>query len=348
MPVFLIRLIRRALGSRVGLPPLAVVLSVFVTSWPLMLLAEPAGSELVEPANFWWWFVVTASTVGYGDFYPETTWGHLVGGYVIIGGIATLTTLFAQLASMIEKRRGRRMHGSGTLEVAGHIVVLGYTPGRTERILDELHSDESLRMVLGAWPEVESNPLPERTVEFIRGDLTSESVLRRACVHHARAVLIDARDDNEALAMAVTVDHLQTQAHVVVALRDLDRAKHFRYVSEAIHCVQWHNPHMLTEELQDPGITQVYEELMTHGGNGNTYSLRLPETAAFGDCQTALGRQHDATVLAARTPDDLLVSPSWDTALPAGSVLYFVSRERISEAQLTAALRRHRTRVASE
>lgn len=340
MPVFLIRLIRRALGSRVGLPPLAVVLFVFATSWPLMLLAEPASSELVQPANFWWWFVVTASTVGYGDFYPETTWGHVVGGYVIIGGIATLTTLFAQLASMIEKRRGRRMHGSGTLEVTGHVVVLGYTPGRTERILDELHSDETLRLVLAAWPEeVDANPLPERTVEFVRGDLTAESVLRRACAHRARAVLIDARDDNEALAVAVTVDHLQTDAHVVVALRDLDRAKHFRYVSESIHCVQWHNPHMLTEELQDPGITQVYEELMTHGGDGNTYSLRLPEPTAFGDCQVALGRRHNATVLAARTPDSLLVSPSWETTLPAGSVLYFVCRQRISEAQLTAALR---------
>ncbi|MGC7102767.1 ion channel [Amycolatopsis lurida] len=339
MPVFLIRLIRRALGSRVGLPPLAVVLFVFVTSWPLMLLAEPAGSELVQPANFWWWFVVTASTVGYGDFYPESTWGHVVGGYVIIGGIATLTTLFAQLASMIEKRRGRRMHGSGTLEVADHVVVLGYTPGRTERILDELHSDPTLRLVLAAWPEVETNPLPERTVEFVRGDLTTDNALRRACVHRARAVLIDARDDNEALAVAVTVDHLQTAAHVVVALRDLDRANHFRYVSESIHCVQWHNPHMLTEELQDPGITQVYEEIMTHGGNGNTYSLRLPEATGFGDCQTALGRAHSATVLAARTPDNLLVSPSWETILPTGSVLYFVCRRRITEAQLTAALR---------
>ncbi|QFU91507.1 potassium channel family protein [Amycolatopsis sp. YIM 10] len=339
MPVFLLRLIRRALGSRVGLPPLAVVLFVFVTSWPLMLLAEPAGSELIQPANFWWWFVVTASTVGYGDFYPESTWGHVVGAYVIIGGIATLTTLFAQLASMIEKRRGRRMHGSGTLEVADHVVVLGYTPGRTERILDELHSDPTLRLVLAAWPEVETNPLPERTVEFVRGDLTTENTLRRACAHRARAVLIDARDDNEALAVAVTVDHLQAAAHVVVALRDLDRANHFRYVSESIHCVQWHNPHMLTEELQDPGITQVYEEIMTHGGTGNTYSLRLPEATAFGDCQIALGREHNATALAARTPESLLVSPSWDTVLPVGSVLYFVCRRRISEAQLSAALR---------
>jgi hypothetical protein len=64
---------------------------------------------------------------------------------VIIGGIATLTTLFAKLAEVIEKAKGRRMQGAITLDVADHIVVLGYTPGRTERILDELLAKASGR-----------------------------------------------------------------------------------------------------------------------------------------------------------------------------------------------------------
>ncbi|WP_410585487.1 potassium channel family protein [Amycolatopsis sp. lyj-108] len=131
MPIILMRLLRKFVRLRTGLPPLVVIVFVFATSWPLMLLAEPSGNPITEPENYWWWFVVTAATVGYGDFYPESSWGHVIGVYVIVGGIVTLTTVFAQLAEIIEKTKGRRMQGAVTLDIEDHVVVLGYSPGRT-------------------------------------------------------------------------------------------------------------------------------------------------------------------------------------------------------------------------
>lgn len=337
MPIILIRLLRKFVHLRTGLPPLVVIVFVFATSWPLMLLAEPSGNPITEPENYWWWFVVTASTVGYGDFFPESSWGHVIGVYVIVGGIATLTTVFAQLAEVIEKTKGRRMQGAVTLDIEDHVVVLGYSPGRTQRIVDELLAGGDRPVVLAAWDEVETHPMLDRGLGFVRGDLAEDDVLRRACVHRANSVLIDARDDNEALAVAVTVDHVVTTAHIVVTLRDLSKEAHFRYVNDGIRCVQWHSPHMVTEEIQAPGITEVYAELMTYGG-GNTYTLRLTEPSTFGDCQAAFGWRHSATVLAVRTADQLLISPSWKTTLPPGAVLYYVGHRPITPGQLAAAM----------
>src|SRR5437868_12569875 len=95
--------------------PVLVFSLVFVTSWSLMAVAEPSGSPIVEPANYWWYFVVTAATVGYGDLYPASTAGHIVGAYVIVGGIATLTTVFTRLSRSLEEGRGRRMRGAVTV-----------------------------------------------------------------------------------------------------------------------------------------------------------------------------------------------------------------------------------------
>ncbi|MEV8609576.1 ion channel [Amycolatopsis sp. NPDC051373] len=111
MTVVLSRLLSRLLWSRGWAAPVLVVSFVFATSWPLMALAEPAGSELVQAGNYWWYFVVTASTVGYGGFSPRTAAGHVVGAYVIVGGIVTLTTVFARLAAALETMKGRRMQG---------------------------------------------------------------------------------------------------------------------------------------------------------------------------------------------------------------------------------------------
>ncbi|MCZ2828479.1 ion channel [Modestobacter sp. VKM Ac-2986] len=338
----LISRLTRLLGSRLRgwRLPLAVIVLVFLTSWLAMALVEPAGSEIAAPGNYWWYFVVTAATVGYGDFFPESGAGRLVGTYVIVGGIVTLTLLFSRLADYLQSVRGKRLRGVGALELTGHVVVLGYLPGRTERMLAELHAENATPIVLCAWDEVGENPVPEDpVVSFVRGDLTHADVMTRACVDRARTVIVDGRDDNETLAIAVAVEHANPGVHTVAALRDLGRRDNLRYVNPGIACVQWHMPTLITEEALDPGITEVYSDLMSAGGHGNTYSLRLPSGhgfTAFGDCQTHLGRRFGATVLAVRTAGGLTVSPPWDTPIGEGTTLYYVGRGRIDTRDLVA------------
>jgi voltage-gated potassium channel len=336
---FVLARVLSALRQRSWALPAALITFVFLTSWPLMWLAE-GDAPIVHPQNYWWYFLVTCSTVGYGDFFPATGAGRAVGVYVIVGGIGTLTTLFAQLALVIERAKGRRMKGTGTIEYSGHVAVLGYTAGRTERLIEELLAD-GCRVVLCTSADVDSHPMAQHSVDYIRGDLTDSEVLRRAGLHRAQSILVDARDDNEALSIALTVAHVSAGALTVVALRDLSRATQLSYVDPTVRCVQWHSPRMLTEELQSPGISEVYTELMTHGGE-NTYSITLPDKfgpIAFGDCQTALGKRYQATVLAARTPDALLVSPGWTTPIPGGSTLYYVSRQRLATDDVVGALK---------
>lgn len=341
MPVFIHRSLRllqtRLSGWRL---PLAITLFVFATSWPLMWLAEPSSSEITQPGNYWWYFLVTASTVGYGDFFPTTAAGHVVGAYVIVGGIVTLTILFTQLATYVQAVKGRRMKGHVQQDLSGHVVLLGYTAGRTERIVAELCAEKDLEIVLCAWDDVSEHPMADHPdVAFVRGDLSDVDVLSRACVATAATVVIDVRDDNETLAIAVAAHHSGPGAHMVASLRQMSRCEHLRYVNPAVQCVQWHLPNLLVEEAQHPGITQIYTDLMTSGGQSNTYSVRLPDHLAdstFGKCQTLFGQRHSATVIAVRSSEGLRLSPSWDTRVAAGSTVYYLAARRVPDAELAA------------
>jgi voltage-gated potassium channel len=321
--------------------PLAVATFVFLTSWGAMALLESADSDIASPSTYWWYFLVTSATVGYGDVFPVSIGGRIIGIYVIVGGIVTLTLLFTQLATALQSVRGRRTRGVIALDLSDHVVLFGYHPGRTERIVAELTSDRRFAVVLCAWDDVGEDPLPERPdVHFVRGDLAHEDVMQRACVDRARTAVIDVRDDNETLAVAVAVDHANPRIHLVAALRDLGRRDTLRYINDDVQTVQWHMPFLLTEEASDPGITQIYTDLMSSGGHGNTYSVRIPSGfpyATFGDCQTWFGRTFGATVLALRSGDGLVVSPPWDRPVPEGSTLYYVAGQRIAPDRLTAA-----------
>jgi voltage-gated potassium channel len=183
--------------------------------------------------------------------------------------------------------------------------------------------------------------VPERTeVSFVRGDLSHADVMTRANVAAARSVVIDGRDDNETLAIAVAVHHAGPDVHKVAALRDLERRDNLRYVDPRIACVQWHMPFLITEEALDPGLTEVYSDLMSSHGHGNTYSVRLPaghRLSTFGDCQVRFGKAFGATVLALRGPDGLRAPPAGHTPVSDGTTLYYVGRRRIAAGELLAA-----------
>ncbi len=54
-----------------------------------------------------------------------STGGRLVGVYVIVGGIVTLTLLFTRLADALQSVRGKRMRGGVALKLRDHVILLG-------------------------------------------------------------------------------------------------------------------------------------------------------------------------------------------------------------------------------
>lgn len=64
------------------------------------------GSSIQSFGEALWWSLVTVSTVGYGDFYPVTTTGRLVGAGLMVAGIALLGVVTASVATwFIDKVR---------------------------------------------------------------------------------------------------------------------------------------------------------------------------------------------------------------------------------------------------
>jgi voltage-gated potassium channel len=65
--------------------------------------------SLIEPDADWfdgiWWTIVTLTTVGYGDYAPESFAGRWLAAFVMAGGIGTVAILTGMLADEIREAR---------------------------------------------------------------------------------------------------------------------------------------------------------------------------------------------------------------------------------------------------
>lgn len=63
--------------------------------------AASADGNIHSPADALWWAVVTVTTVGYGDRYPVTDGGRIVGALLMFAGVGLFGTLSGLIAAWL-------------------------------------------------------------------------------------------------------------------------------------------------------------------------------------------------------------------------------------------------------
>ncbi len=87
-----------------------LVLFVLEMSGALVLDAEAgaAGANIKTPGDALWWGYVTITTVGYGDQYPVTPWGRVIGIFLLTAGVALFSVFTGFIANAFLAPRRRR------------------------------------------------------------------------------------------------------------------------------------------------------------------------------------------------------------------------------------------------
>lgn len=76
------------------------VLSVFLALLTLVFEEPARAANITSVGDALWWAATTVTTVGYGDLYPVTTGGRIVGVVLMFTGVALFGALAASLASV--------------------------------------------------------------------------------------------------------------------------------------------------------------------------------------------------------------------------------------------------------
>ena len=95
----------------------------------LLVVAAESGNDDASIRSFGdgvWYSLVTLTTVGYGDKFPVTGAGKVLGFVFLLGSLGFLGLLVGKINENIQARRERKRMGLDGTDMTGHVVIIGW------------------------------------------------------------------------------------------------------------------------------------------------------------------------------------------------------------------------------
>ncbi len=260
-------------------------LTVWVLGSAFMAIVEPDWS-LAD--SFWRTIVYTMS--GVEEYTPQTTAGKCMSVIIMVIGVGIIGLLTGTIASVLIEESLLSGQGLKRIKLSGHIVIIGWG-SKTEEIIRELHSPEVKRKVpiVVISDTVTRVIFPDddefRDVYFVKGAATSEDVLQRAAVGAAVTAIVLAepesgREESDARSVltALAIEALNPAVYTIVEVCDQSNIANFSYTTvDEVVCAAEFSERLLSQVIMNPGITRVFDELLTFERGNEVYLMPLPQ-----------------------------------------------------------------------
>jgi len=225
--------------------------------------------EGLTPLEAFYMTVTTITTVGYGDYYPHTTYGQTFTVGLILAGVGVALYVLTGIIGLVLEGQLREAFGitrvkRGVAKMKNHKIICG--GGRTGSVIVDEFRDEGVDFVVIENKLERVKELRKRGILVVEGDATTEEALIEAGVERASGLVSTLPLDADNLYLSITAKGINNDLDIVTRGSSEKAAK----------------------MLYKTGVKKVVmiEEL---GGRRLARSLTKPAVVAFIDSATKTG-----------------------------------------------------------
>ncbi|MEZ5537568.1 MAG: ion channel [Thiolinea sp.] len=259
------------------------VILVIFTLFSLFFAAYMILVEGIGVVDSYYFLVTTATTVGYGDFSPQTDFGKFLATAYMIVGIALLGLFLGKITDVMVNLSSRKKRGLLTVKGEVDLIIAGYPGGeKVENIVSELRNDSRYEhaKIVCVNNRLESKPrwMTEMEVEFVQGVVSDSKVLEMAGVKSAHTVLILANDpatiesDDHSSSICAVIERVNPAVRTII-----EKVRQDEMIFEVVDAdtiVEVSSPSILAQEVLDPGATELQKAIFSTHTRGTQFNLQ--------------------------------------------------------------------------
>jgi len=184
-----------------------------------------------------WYTIVTLTTVGYGDYYPVTIGGKILGLFIILGSVGILGYLIGELTYRINTYMEKKKQGFYGTKFENHYVIIGWSEFARQVANQIYYAGHNIALVTNSKNDLElfSDLYDNNRTFGLFTDYKNMPAYEKVNIEKSKAVFVNFTEDTETLVFVLNIK------------------KHYPNLNIIINCT---NPD-LKETLENTGVSHV-------------------------------------------------------------------------------------------
>ncbi|TFH00750.1 MAG: potassium channel protein [Calditrichales bacterium] len=314
-----------------------IILSVMMTA--LVIIMGTAGYMLIEGWDFLdsaYMTVTTLATVGYGEVHKVSRIGQIYTIVLIIVGVGFfLYVIGAVVQFMVEGRvrtiLGRRRLDKKIDKLKNHYIVCGY--GRIGMVLcKSLLTNPIDLVVIDNKPDLETEMLEDGFI-YVSGDATDETILLKAGINRAKALIAVLGTDAENVFLVLTARQLNPDIFIMArATYSESKSKLKAAGADKVESPYEIGAVNMAQRIIRPTVTSFLDLAFTYK-NKDIQMEEIPISVSSKLANIALKdsgirQQFNLIIIAIKKRDgSMLFNPSFETVIYGGDTVIAVGEE---------------------
>jgi len=206
-----------------------LVLYVVLSFVLFYLEKDSEGSNIQSFSDAVWYGLVTLTTVGYGDFFPVSGLGKLIGAFFILGSLGILGYLIGEISNYIGLYMEKRITGFYGTDFSNHFVIIGWN-NFTRQVADQIYySEKKLGIVTNERDKIPMirNLYPGDKVFVFLIEYDNYEAYHKVNLKESQSVFVDLEDDTAKLVFLLNLKKLYPQTKFIVSLDNADLKETF-------------------------------------------------------------------------------------------------------------------------
>lgn len=237
------------------------------------------NSPLSTFSEGFWYFIVTITSVGYGDYVPTTTGGKVIGSIFVLSSLVSFGFIIGRLTNYISKMNENKKMGFNGTKFENHTVIVGWN-GFSRSVADQLigvgskvailtQEKANIDLILEHYHH--SKNLYVLFTEFDNFDL-----IKNAKIDKASTVFLNASSDTDNLVHLLNYRKEYTSPNYIVMLDNADLRDTFRSAG-VTYAVSKHeiSSQLLASYIFEPDVAEFGEEIISNAKNDTEYDIMM-------------------------------------------------------------------------
>lgn len=238
---------------------------------------ESSQANITTLQNAIWYSIVTLTTVGYGDYYPVTIYGRVIGTIWVLLSLGIYGLLIGQITTLMATfKENKRLGYSGT-GFSNHAVIIGWSDfGKL--VTDQLVGvGKEVAIITNNKDDIEiiNEKYKSKNIFTLFTDFNNYDVLKKANITESSIVFINIADDTEKLVYVLNLKKYFSDLEFVVTLENPDLKHTFisAGVSNALSSYEISSK-LLASYMFERDVAAYSESIMSFAKSDSDYDVK--------------------------------------------------------------------------